>query len=263
MWQPACECHDGYTGFDCSLLACPEDCLGRGYCYNGTCHCYPGYAGKSCALLACPNDCSRHGTCKAGTCECLAGWGGDDCSERICLHNCSGHGVCAVGHICLCDDGWAGAWHSGMEPPTALPAPVSHPPPAPVPVSVAAPLPPDSATHLLTTSSPASHVLPQAMRAMSGPARGNASTEGCATTARATVCQDGTVHAVTCRRASPAAALTARALTVHARATMVGLEPRVLSRSARATALCTASFRPAPRHALRAKLHPHPRLAPK
>jgi hypothetical protein len=34
-WQPACQCFDGFIGFDCSLKGCEAGCSGRGYCYNG------------------------------------------------------------------------------------------------------------------------------------------------------------------------------------------------------------------------------------
>ena len=34
-----CLCVDGYTGEDCGIKSCPNDCNNRGMCVKGKCHC--------------------------------------------------------------------------------------------------------------------------------------------------------------------------------------------------------------------------------
>eukprot|EP00520_Triparma_pacifica_P009501 CAMPEP_0118644248 /NCGR_PEP_ID=MMETSP0785-20121206/6837_1 /TAXON_ID=91992 /ORGANISM="Bolidomonas pacifica, Strain CCMP 1866" /LENGTH=693 /DNA_ID=CAMNT_0006535993 /DNA_START=32 /DNA_END=2113 /DNA_ORIENTATION=- len=81
-----CECMQGYTGADCSLLACPSgknwfgfptaannahldlvECSGAGLCDTeaGTCECMDGFTGSACQLMSCPGDpvCNGNGIC--------------------------------------------------------------------------------------------------------------------------------------------------------------------------------------------------------
>lgn len=46
-----------------------------------TCSCFAGYTGADCSNIACQNDCSGHGSCDGpNVCTCEAGWAGPDCS---------------------------------------------------------------------------------------------------------------------------------------------------------------------------------------
>ena len=50
-----CQCRENFTGKDCSVYLCPDDCgayQGRGHCTNTTlgCQCRPGFAGDDCSL---------------------------------------------------------------------------------------------------------------------------------------------------------------------------------------------------------------------
>ncbi len=92
----ACVCDEGWTGSDCKLRACPNDCFENGACgQNGTCFCYSNWGGLDCSLGWCPEDCSDHGTCVGGQgCVCDVGFQGSDCSLSACPNNCSMNGIC-------------------------------------------------------------------------------------------------------------------------------------------------------------------------
>ena len=74
-----CECFEGHTGHDCSLLRCPGDCFGHGVCVNGTCVCEASYTGAACSIVQCSSPCRNGGVCAVGGCLCRAGFGGNDC----------------------------------------------------------------------------------------------------------------------------------------------------------------------------------------
>ena len=118
----ACTCETNYTGLDCSIRTCPNDCGGEsnGLCMaDGTCECQDGYGpltpgGVNDCLGRLCSDCGKHGTCNyvLGECRCDEGWTGAGCKEQGCTNECSGHGVCNKdGPVakCECDAGYAGA----------------------------------------------------------------------------------------------------------------------------------------------------------
>jgi len=82
-----------YTGlgfqFRYSSGACPNDCNGRGYCYNDACSCEGGYGGADCSERVCANDCggAARGHCvedEGYICECTPGYYGGDCTAPYC-----------------------------------------------------------------------------------------------------------------------------------------------------------------------------------
>lgn len=84
-----CECHDGFTGADCSLRTCPHgpawadnvvdftgidgghnlaECSNRGICdrETGKCRCEEGrFEGSACERKTCPSDCNKRGRCQS------------------------------------------------------------------------------------------------------------------------------------------------------------------------------------------------------
>lgn len=77
-----CHCHEGFTGYDCSGIACPRgrawgvvtatdrahelaECSGRGLCdaASGACHCQQGFFGDACQFVDCPDACMGFGKC--------------------------------------------------------------------------------------------------------------------------------------------------------------------------------------------------------
>jgi hypothetical protein len=38
-----CVCKNGFSGLDCSIKKCPDDCHGNGDCRDGMCHCRSGF----------------------------------------------------------------------------------------------------------------------------------------------------------------------------------------------------------------------------
>merc|ERR1711871_401451 len=121
---------------DCSLKLCPkgkasvdskpEECSGRGECYNGTCKCMPQYHGPGCELTclsAKPGAvCSGHGDCKVvkdtrslayklkeSRCFCMGGYTGHECNQRTCPDDCSGNGYCSsFTGTCMCKPTYVG-----------------------------------------------------------------------------------------------------------------------------------------------------------
>lgn len=77
-----CHCHEGFTGYDCSGIACPRgrawgvitasdrahelaECSGRGLCDSetGVCRCQQGFFGDTCQFTDCPENCMGYGRC--------------------------------------------------------------------------------------------------------------------------------------------------------------------------------------------------------
>lgn len=102
-----CVCSLWYTGPDCSLVLCMNNCSNHGSCdlSSGKCLCDPGWSAADCSKQQCPFNCTGHGTCFGGQCECQSGFSGDDCSIFPCQNDCSGHGACYNG-TCACDLDW-------------------------------------------------------------------------------------------------------------------------------------------------------------
>ncbi|EPY80078.1 tenascin isoform 1 [Camelus ferus] len=103
-----CVCQDGFAGEDCREPLCLNNCHNRGRCVENECVCDEGFTGEDCGELICPNDCFDRGRCVNGTCFCEEGFEGEDCGRLTCPHACRGHGRCEEGQ-CVCDEGFAGA----------------------------------------------------------------------------------------------------------------------------------------------------------
>ena len=82
----------------------------RGECVRtsagATCQCYVGFRGAACDVLACPNDCSGRGTCQLSAdgnpqCTCSYGYGGDDCATNTGLGGIIISGAIAAGVLLL------------------------------------------------------------------------------------------------------------------------------------------------------------------
>lgn len=112
---PKCFCEGGFTGSDCSLLACGDDCTGDSVCRNGVCYCAPGKGGEHCSRTLCERDCHGHGQCMdSGACRCEDGYRGKHCEIKTCTSSCAEldggeiTGVCED-DLCKCSPGYTGA----------------------------------------------------------------------------------------------------------------------------------------------------------
>ncbi len=69
----------------CVLLGCNNpcrkvECQNGGSCFEGACQCPDGYTGFQCETNECNlRDCQNGSECVTGTCECLTGYYGLDC----------------------------------------------------------------------------------------------------------------------------------------------------------------------------------------
>lgn len=92
-----CICDQDYTGIDCSVRLCKNNCSNylnettgeweiNGVCVDEfpqklcSCDWRKKRAGDDCSLLYCLNECSNHGICVQGECECYDNYSGLDCS---------------------------------------------------------------------------------------------------------------------------------------------------------------------------------------
>lgn len=64
--------------------ACPNDCSGRGHCFNGVCVCNVQSFGDDCS---CDERCGLHQECRGGQCACAVGWAGEDCATPAPHHD--------------------------------------------------------------------------------------------------------------------------------------------------------------------------------
>lgn len=146
--QTQCECYDGFTGADCSLMTCPygpawtdfatatdtahnlAECSNRGICdrEKGTCLCEAGrFEGRACERKTCPNSCNGKGVCASMKSKAAGRNPGDlisACSSTmVCVDSScasrdydqcqSVHAYDAVWDAemmfgCICDEGWYG-----------------------------------------------------------------------------------------------------------------------------------------------------------
>eukprot|EP00118_Oscarella_pearsei_P008644 m.45749 g.45749 ORF g.45749 m.45749 type:complete len:2670 (+) comp33632_c0_seq3:67-8076(+) len=108
----SCACDAMFTGVDCSIALCTDNCSGNGHCVNGSCVCDPAWTGLICNTLVCSLGCNINGICNNGTCVCNKGWKGASCQIDACPNNCHQNGSCTkndegVWH-CVCLPGFRG-----------------------------------------------------------------------------------------------------------------------------------------------------------
>ena len=101
------------VNFYLSLIAiiCGEGChpVG-GYCDQpGECQCNSGWSGTNCSVPDCPNEC-QNGACNVpNNCVCNDGWSGVNCAQPVCRKKCnSTGGLCTAPDTCTCIAEWTG-----------------------------------------------------------------------------------------------------------------------------------------------------------
>ena len=93
------------------IKTCREGCYqGGGYCdQSGQCHCNSGWSGTNCSVPDCPNEC-QNGACNVpNNCVCNDGWSGMNCTQPICHQKCNPTGgQCTAPDTCTCFVKWTG-----------------------------------------------------------------------------------------------------------------------------------------------------------
>ena len=93
-------------------------CSNRGSCVDKVCICNDGWTGDDCSVALCPNNCSNDDIADASSkniciinypesyCSCAPGSrrAGDDCSKIFCLNECGDGGECQPDGTCKCAD---------------------------------------------------------------------------------------------------------------------------------------------------------------
>ena len=73
-----------------NFIACKEGCYPiGGYCdQSGECQCNSGWSGTNCSVPDCPNEC-QNGACNVpNNCVCNDGWSGMNCTQPVCHQKC-------------------------------------------------------------------------------------------------------------------------------------------------------------------------------
>lgn len=111
-------CFNSYCIYDLLSFSEPdcEFCSKHGICENGLCICDIGYTGNNCSIVDCQNNCSGNaGECityfvqNQCRCDIQNKRGSDDCSRVFCLNDCGNNGYCKDG-ICYCNK-----WFNGTD----------------------------------------------------------------------------------------------------------------------------------------------------
>ncbi len=103
---------DGITCIDAVLRGCKNN----GTCVApDTCECHDGWSGTDCSITICPNGCYNGGACTLpGICTCAKGWSGEGCSIPLCAQECNNGGECVAPDVCRCKQ-WESTWVDGRE----------------------------------------------------------------------------------------------------------------------------------------------------
>ena len=98
-------------------IICREGChpVG-GYCEQpGNCQCHSGWSGTNCNVSDCPNECQNNCSMPLPTfsknvvCVCKDGWSGVNCTRPVCHLKCNPTGgQCTAPDTCTCNAKWTG-----------------------------------------------------------------------------------------------------------------------------------------------------------
>jgi hypothetical protein len=89
-------------------------CFNNGTCVGpNECECTRGWSGNDCSIPLCKQECKYNGNCTLpDICTCEKGWTGHDCSTPLCAQNCNNGGRCVAPDTCKCLQ-WENDWRDG------------------------------------------------------------------------------------------------------------------------------------------------------